>query len=155
MQFKSLLYTFSIATFSHLVMASLFSYQHNGVVSPSPWLIFLFCLLYLFPPLQPVQTIFGITDYIGSSFLRNNIIAIYHFDPYRFDCVVSHHLAILFQRCITVAMGFFLFLPSLFVYSSKIVQPLVRITDFVRSTFLRDHIIAIYYHFIHDPCRII
>ena len=43
--------------------------------------------------------------------------------------------------------------PPLFYPSRGWVIPLVGITDYIRSTFLRDHIIDTYHHLIHDPYR--
>ena len=58
--------------------------------------ILIFCYLYLFPTRVWVRPFVGIADYIGSALLRNHIISIYLYEPYRIDCAVSHHLATLF-----------------------------------------------------------
>ena len=45
-----------------------------------------------------MRLLVDITDYTGSTFLRDQITVVYHHDPYWLDCAVSHFLAILFYR---------------------------------------------------------
>ena len=72
-------------------------FQRNDAVSPSPWFILVFCHFYLFPPRGWVQPLFGITDSIGSNFMSDNFITIYHYfiqHPYRIYFAVSQSLEI-------------------------------------------------------------
>ena len=77
---------------------SLFFFQHNGVVSPSPLLIVIFCCFHFFLPHGWVHPLVGIADYIGSTLLIDYIITIYHhfFLPAQWRCftvtVVDCHI---------------------------------------------------------------
>ena len=127
-------------------------FQCSGAISPSQWVIF---SSYLFPPLIWVQPLNEINYYIRSTLLSNYIIAIYHYfirDPYELVIAVSHSLAILFQRNCAVSPSPWFYL--VLFYHQGWVQPLVGITDYIRSTLLSDHIIDICHYFIQDHYRL-
>ena len=67
-----------VVTSNHPVTVSLFFYQHNGIVSPSPLLIVICCRFSLFLRCPWVRPLIVFADYIGSTFLSNHIIALYH-----------------------------------------------------------------------------
>ena len=85
-------------TSSNPVTVSSIFYQKNVVVLSSPLLIVIFCHFSLFPPRRQVRPLVRITDYIGSTLLSNNTIAIYHacFSPSTMDLYHRHHCLLLF-----------------------------------------------------------
>ena len=102
--------------------------QHNGVVSLSPFLIVIYWSFYLIPYHILVQPLIWITAYIGSTFLRNHNIAIYHlFFPLQWRWFI-----------VTIFIVLYLFL----IPPHGWLQPLIGIDNYIGSIFLRDHIIS-------------
>ena len=101
-----------------------------------------FCCIYLFTPIGCVQPLVATTDYTKSTFLRENIIAIYDYflhDPYHLDCTVSHYPDILFRRNIAVlTSSWFIVFCCCCIYlftPSRRAQILVQITEYTNSSF--------------------
>ena len=63
---------------SHTFTASLYLYQHNGLVSPSSLLIFILCCFSWFPHFLWARPPVWIAAYIGTNFLSYRIIAVHH-----------------------------------------------------------------------------
>ena len=106
---------------NHLSLYIMFSLsQNNGAVSPSLLLIVMFCCFYLFPPHGWMQPLVGITDYIRSTLLSDNIFAIYHhcFSP---RTMASHH----HYCCWLLFLSFYFFPPHGWL------KPRVGITDYI------------------------
>ena len=109
--------------------------HHNGILSPSPSLIVIFCHITFFSRCWWVQPLVGISNYIGSTLMSDHIIATY----YLFFLWSKWHRFI-----VTVVDCYILNFPVISTYG--LVQPLVWIADYIGNTLLRDHIIAIYHH---------
>ena len=59
-----------------LIFIIIFFFHHNGVISMSPLFIAIFSHISFLPPHWWVRLLVGIVDYIGSTFLSDDIIAI-------------------------------------------------------------------------------
>ena len=113
-------------------ISSLFFSEHNHIVLPSPLLIAIFWFFSVTLPHGWVRPLVGISAYIGSNFLSDRIIAIYHhcFPP---STMASFH----YHHCWLLYFYFFMIPPYGWL------QPLVGIADSIGITFLINHIIAI------------
>ena len=122
-----------IVTSRHPATVSLFFSQHNGVVSPSPSIVF-FHIYSWFHYCSRVRPLLWIAAYIGIDFLSDRIIVIYHdFYPRTMTLFRRHHYWLLYFEV-------FLWFPLLDDFNQSL-DSLITL----KITLRRDQIIAIYH----------
>ena len=137
-------------------MSQFFS-QHNWVISPLPFLIVNVCRFSCPPSLRMRATTCWYHWLHRKYFSERSdyrCISSWSLLAWLRGVTFSSHFILSQWSCITPPVVYCCFCIIYLFTPRGWVIPLVGITDCIRSTFLRDHIIAIYHHFIHETCRI-